>query len=59
MLIMLFYTLTLNTTQHEELIMLKNKNTKFAISLLTAAMATSMSAQADVSDYLDLSLIHI
>lgn len=53
MLIMLFYTLTLNTTQHEELIMLKNKNTKFAISLLTAAMATSMSAQADVSDYLD------
>ena len=33
--------------------MLKNKNTKFAISLLTAAMASSMPAHADMSDYLD------
>jgi len=53
MLAWLFYTLTLNTTQNEELIMLKNKNTKFAISLLTAAMASSMPAHADMSDYLD------
>ncbi len=31
--------------------MLNNKKTKFAISLIAAAMATS--AQADISEYLD------
>ncbi|MEI8665528.1 hypothetical protein P4S81_12670 [Pseudoalteromonas sp. B28] len=33
--------------------MLNNKKTKFAISLIAAAMATSAPAQADISEYLD------